>query len=217
MKDLHFIVGASIGSGSDSTAIAIIEQEIWEESRYRAKTHELRLRHLDRLPLEGGWPETVTHFDALLKRVEIKDAEGFGRVDVILDITGASKAIVGLFEGARIKPHTVTIAGTEEDVRGNDWRVPKMELVGNLVMLYQSEKLKMASELDLTDTFIKELKNFRLRPPPVDPKDPEAWRERQHDDLIFAVAVAAWRAHKHVPRKRQKVVYPPGHISNRMT
>ena len=217
MKDLHFIVGASIGSGSDSTAIAIIEQEIWKDDRYRAVTHELRLRHLERLPLEGGFPETKERVVALLQRDEIKAAESFRGVDVILNVTGAGRAIVGLFEGAGIKPHTVTIRGTEVVVEGNDLHIPKLELVSNLKMLYQSEKLKMASELDLTDTLVKELQAFRLRPSPVNPNDPEAWRERQHDDLIFAVAVAAWRGHTHVPRKRQKIVYPPGHVSNNVT
>ena len=216
MKHIHFIVGVSVGTGPDSTALAIIEQEVWQEDRYKAVTHELRLRHLERLPLEGGFPETRERVVALLQRDEIKDAESFKSADVILDITGASHAIVDLFRGAGIRPLTVTISGTEVDVKSDAWRVPKMELVGNLLMLYQSEKLKMASELDLTDTFVKELQDFRLRPPPVNPKDPEAWRERQHDDLIFAVAVAAWRAHKHVPRQRQKVVYPPGHVSNNM-
>ncbi len=47
MTDLHYIVGASVGDGSDSTAIAIIEQEITQDARYRPVTHIHRLRWLD--------------------------------------------------------------------------------------------------------------------------------------------------------------------------
>ena len=217
MTDLHYIVGVSVGDGSDSTALAIIEQEITQDARYKPVTHIHRLRWLDRLPLDGGFPETVDRVVALLQQDEIKDAESFGTADVILDVTGAGRAIVGLFEGKGIKPHTVTIRGTEEVVEGNDFHIPKLELVSNLKLLYQTDKLKIAAGLDLAPTFVKELQAFRLRPPPVDSKDPEAWRERQHDDLIFAVAVAAWRGHTHVPRKKRgPIVYPPGHVSNNL-
>ena len=215
MTDLHYIVGASVGDGSDSTAIAIIEQEITQDARYRPVTHIHRLRHLERLPLDGGFPETRDRVVALLEQDEIRDAESFGAADVILDVTAAGRAIVELFEGKGIKPHTVTIRGAEVVVEGNDLHIPKLEIVSNLKMLYQTDKLKIAAGLDLAPTFVKELKAFRLRPSPVDPKDPEAWRDRPHDDLIFAVAVAAWRAHAHVPRKKRgKVVYPPSHVSN---
>ena len=77
--------------------------------------------------------------------------------------------------------------------------MPKIELVGNLQVLYQTERLKMASALELVSTLIDELRDFKMRPPRIDPSDPETWREGQFDDLMFAVALAAWRASREVP------------------
>ena len=57
----------------------------------------------------------------------------------------------------------------------------------------------MASALDLVSDLTGELQQFSMKPPRINPNDPEAWREGQFDDLVFAVAVAAWRAVRHVP------------------
>ena len=53
--------------------------------------------------------------------------------------------------------------------------------------------------LELVTTLVDELTNFKMRPPRIDPSDPETWREGQFDDLVFAVALAAWRASRHIP------------------
>ena len=215
MKYHHFILGASIGVGSEPTAIAIIEQEVWVEGRERPETHERRLRWFDQFPPDCDDPETVERINALLERPEIKEAEDTGHVDVILDTTASGRAIVDLFKGPGIKLYTVTIGGTEEDLTDPNWRIPKVEAIGNLRTLIQSHKLKVMTEHKLVKAFTKEVLAYRPRRPPVNPNDPEAWRERPHDDIVFAAAVAAWRAKKHTPRlKRGKIVYPPNHVSN---
>ncbi len=68
-------------------------------------------------------------------------------------------------------------------------------------MLYQTKKLKTAEKLPLAETFIEELQKFRLKSPVLSATDFEAWREGAHDDLVFAVALAAWRA-RCVPKPR---------------
>ncbi len=201
-KHPHFIVGASLGTGMQPTAIAVIEQEVLKGSRWLPETGALRLKYLDRVPLEASYPEIVTRISTLLEAPEIKDGETCGTPDVILDVTGSGKAIIELFKRAEIKAVLVKIvgAGAEEDEHeANDWRVPKVELVGALRVVYEAERLKMAKGLDLVKTLVRELGEFKMRPPRIDPKDPESWREGQFDDLVFAVALAVWRASRRVP------------------
>ncbi len=199
-KHLHFILGASIGTGIQPTAVAVLEHEVWKNEKWKPETVALSLRYLERIPLDAGYPDTVSRIDTLLKTTAIKDEECDKASDLVLDVTGSGRAVVELFDRAAIAPIVVTITGAgvrEEEAK--DWRIPKVELVGNLQVLYQTERLKMASALELVPTLIDELRDFKMRPPRIDPNDPETWREGQFDDLVFAVALAAWRASRHVP------------------
>ncbi len=201
-KHLHYIIGASLGTGVQPTAVAVLEHEVWKNDHWKPETVALSLRHLDRVTVGAGYPETVERISALLESSEIKDNECDRTVDLILDITGSGRAPVELFERAEIRPILVNITGAgqrEDQTESGDWRIPKVELVGNLQVMYQTERLKMAKGLELVSTLADELRDFKMRPPRIDPSDPETWREGQFDDLVFAVALAAWRASRHVP------------------
>ncbi len=196
----HFIISASLGEGIQPTALAVVEQEIVKGRSWRAENKALRLRHLERLPLQESYPDIVARVSTLLEAPEVKDEERCGGAQVVLDVTGSGRAILELFEAAEIKPIVVTITGAlEEKVDSNDWRVPKVELVGALRVVYETERLKMAKSLAFVPTLLDELRDFKMRPPRIDPSDPESCREGQFDDLVFAVALAAWRASRHVP------------------
>ncbi len=89
----------------------------------------------------------------------------------------------------------------ENEINPRDWRLPKIELVGNLQILFQTEKLKTAKALPLVPVLLQELQDFKLKPAPVNLTDTESWREGQHDDLVFAVGLAAWRAVRETPSR----------------
>ncbi len=201
-KHLHYILGVSLGTGIQPTAVAVLEHEVWRSVNWEPETVALRLRYLERIPLDAGYPDTIERIDTLLKTAGIKDEECDENPDVVLDVTGSGRAPVELFERAEIEPILVTITGAtapEEEANPDDWRIPKVELIGNLQVMYQTGRLKMAKDLDLVPTLVDELRDFKMRPPRLDPSDPETWREGQFDDLVFAVALSAWRASRHVP------------------
>ena len=201
----HFIIAASLGTSMQPTAIAVLEQEVLKNRNRVAETGALQLRHLERLPLDVNYPKTAARISKLLETKEIKDEEKCGGAEVLLDLTGSGRAIVELFERAEIQPISVRIIGagmSEEKAQSGEWRIPKVELIGALRVLYEAERLKTAKGLDLVPELLNEFRNFKMRPPRIDPNDPESWREGQSDDLIFAVALAAWRASRHVPYPR---------------
>jgi hypothetical protein len=199
----HFIIAASLGTGIQPTAIAVVEQEVLKGDRWLQETGALRLRHLERLPVDTTYPKTVDRISTLLTTPEIDDGDKCGGAEVVLDITGSGRAILEIFKRRDIRPVVVRIVGAghrEEQIKPTwDWHVPKLELVGALRVVFEAGRLKMARELDLVQDLLNELREFNMRPPRIDPGDPETWRDTEMDDLVFAVALAAWRANRHVP------------------
>jgi hypothetical protein len=59
-------------------------------------------------------------------------------------------------------------------------------------VLLQSGRLKVADALPEADTLLRELENFKAEVPTKVDDDLAAWRERAHDDLVLAAALAAW-------------------------
>jgi hypothetical protein len=199
----HFIIAASLGVGIQPTAIAVVEQEVLKADRWLEEAGGLRLRHLERLPVETTYPKTVDRISTLLETPEIKVGEKCGGAEVVLDITGSGRAILEIFKRADILPVVVRIIGAgqrEEQVKPTwDWHVPKIELAGVLRVVFEAGRLQMAKDLELVQTLMNELREFKMRPVRIDPGDPETWRDTEFDDLVFAVALAAWRASRYVP------------------
>lgn len=199
----HYIVGVSVGPSAQHTALAVIEQEVLCQGSYGTKCGELRLRHLDRLPLGTSYPEIVGKAKKIIEGVEKQ--EGDTMSDLVVDITGVGRGILSLMDDEGFSPIVVTITGGtgETEAKSDDWRIAKTELVSNLQLQYQMRKLKTAKGLDLANTFVEEMMNFKLKAPSLSTDDFEAWREGAHDDLVFAVALAVWRGSRHVPANQK--------------
>ena len=75
---------------------------------------------------------------------------------------------------------------------GCGFLAPKVELVGTLQVLLQTRRLQIADALVDAPVLVRELETFRAAPPVLRGETVESWRERDHDDLVLAVAVAAW-------------------------
>jgi hypothetical protein len=84
-----------------------------------------------------------------------------------------------------------------KDDRGGNL-VPKKDLVGVLQVLLQAKGLKVAQHLAFAGTLAEELQQFRMKTAPLT-DDVVEWRERPHDDLVLAVAVAAWHGERPCP------------------
>ena len=89
---------------------------------------------------------------------------------------------------------------------GGGLRVPKRDLASAPLVLMQNGQLKIAQDLALAETLKKELLNFKVKINIATAHDSyEAWREGDHDDLVFSVALACW-AGERFP-KRGATVY----------
>jgi hypothetical protein len=208
-QEVTYVVGLDLGQAQDYTALAVLERSRWvpeplvtygamgrvetiagpttlfppaSERRYAA-------RHLERFPLGTSYPAIVDRVVALFARVPLTNST------LAVDETGVGRAVVDLLRKARprctLRPITIT-AGNAVVPDGAGWHVPKKELVGNLQVLLQSRRLQVARTLPDAAVLIQELEAFRVKITAAAHEIFEAWRERDKDDLVLAVAMAAW-------------------------
>jgi hypothetical protein len=77
--------------------------------------------------------------------------------------------------------------------------VPKKELIATLQVLLQTRRLQIAPSLHDAPILVRELENYRVKISPARNEIFEPWREGQHDDLVLAVALAAWAGERALP------------------
>lgn len=159
----------------------------------------LRLRHLKRSPLRTPYGEIITELRGLL----MADAVGHLPTALVVDKTGVGAGVVDYMRDKGLRPTPVTIHGGNRVIWepwhvGGGVRVPKRDLVSAVEVLLQNGRLEIAPELEHARLLKQELLNFKVK---IDPKTAhdsyEHWREGDHDDLVLAVALAAWRREYH--------------------
>lgn len=203
MRERPYFIGLDLGQSHDFTAMAIAERtELrgeWDAAQWAyRKMAALDLRYLERIPLGTPYPEVVERVRAVTRSGELE-----GRCQVIVDGTGVGRAVVDMLRGAdlgcMIWPAVVTSG--ERETRGEGyWRVPKRELIIGLQVLLQRGGLRIAAGIPLGPLLVEEMATMRVRETASGREQYGAWREGEHDDLVFAVALANWGAKRAYPR-----------------
>jgi hypothetical protein len=193
-----YYMSVDLGQAADYTAISVLETLPPPAGRPEAPAGYL-LRHLERPPLGTTYPAIVARVVQLLDRAPLSREE----TPLVVDKTGVGRPVTDMFRAEGLHPHTITITGghTVTTNSPSDMYVPKKELASTLVAVYQSRRLQMPAGLELGPVLIKELLNFR---PKINIATGnvsfEAWRERDHDDLVLSVAMALWLAESQAMR-----------------
>lgn len=146
------------------------------------------VRHLERFPLGTAYPTIVRRVRQLMQAPPLVD-----RAQLVVDATGVGKPVVDLLTEAGLEPISVTITGGDSTTHeGRQYRVPKRELVTTVQVLLQPDRLKIAKGLPEAMTLMKEMLAFKVKITVSGHDTYEAWRERDHDDLVLAVCMATW-------------------------
>ena len=72
--------------------------------------------------------------------------------------------------------------------------VAKRQRVSVLQVLLGNRRLRVAEGLAEARTLQRELETFQVKLTAAGNEQFESWRDRDHDDLVLAVALAAWSA-----------------------
>jgi hypothetical protein len=186
----RYFVGLDLGQASDFTALAVLERPAHTAT---ARRTVYALRHLRRFPLGTPYAEVVDEVRGLLCTPPLPGAF------LVVDQTGVGQAVVALLADelrgqvtCSFCPVTLT-TGHEVSIGENgSVYVPKKELVSVLQVLLQLRRLQVARTLPEALLLVKELEHFRVKVTTPRTETFESWREGKNDDLVFAVALAAW-------------------------
>jgi hypothetical protein len=199
MNDSIFFAGLDLGQVNDPTALAIFERP---HKRPRiCGTADPKpvyaVRHLQRFPLGTSYPAIVAGVRDILTRPPLDKAQVF----LAVDKTGVGAAVCDLVRPVFPNMVAVTITSGEAVSRGpGGLNVPKRELAGILITLMQTGRLLIAKDLPEAPLLKDELENFKVKINVATGNESfEAWREKDHDDLVLAVALAAWLGERTPP------------------
>lgn len=187
----RFVTGLDLGQSRDYTAIAVLERSrvpsaIPDE---RGEDH-YAVRHLERMPLGTSYTAVCDHLVKLFAKPPLSETM------LAVDETGVGRPVVDLLDTSRIQAdiRPITITGGHEAHRGElmGWKVPKKCLVSTMQVLLQARRLTVAKSLAFAPVLVEELRNFQVKITESAHETFGAWREGSHDDLVLAIACAAW-------------------------
>ncbi|WP_020473439.1 phage terminase large subunit family protein [Zavarzinella formosa] len=191
----RYFAGLDLGQARDYTAIAVLSRPRLTGGETKTdRKPSYAVPHLARFPLGTPYPEMVASVVELLKTPALRGSF------LVVDQTGVGRAVVDLLADALRGNVTcsmcpVTTTGGSNIMAGREGRgfhVPKKELVGILQLLLQTRRLQIARSLPEVGTLVNELEAFRVKITVSANETLGAWRERDHDDLVLAAALAAW-------------------------
>ena len=192
-----FLIGVDLGQARDFTAIAVMER-IEELTGKAAKGRWLtqvryEMPHLERPPRGTSYPAIIARLKDMIAKLP-----AYERLKIVVDRTGVGRPVVDLMRAAKLQIIPITITGSGKVSGGafGGYNVPKKELVSNLVIVFQADRLKIARALPEAPVLVEELQNFKLKITTAGNDTYEAWRESDHDDLVLAAAMAAWYGEK---------------------
>ena len=180
----RFYLGLDLGQAQDYSALAIAERRVeltgTKDPVTFAPHTETRIfvRHLERIPLQTPYPQVVERVRAVTHGYRDR------RLQVVMDATGVGAAVRDMLIQARLGVELigVTITGGQQVsvAFGGGFHVPRHDLLANLRVLLEKRMLEITVSGPPADALHTELHRWG--------------RRSAHDDLVFAVALACWKA-----------------------
>lgn len=191
-----YFAGLDLGPVQEPTALAVLERTRVADAPGRTVAH-YAVRHLQRFTPGTPYPALAAELARLFLDPPLRDTL------LAVDQTGVGRPVVELLRQAkvraRLRPITIT-SGHRATYAGDELLLPKKDLISALQLLLQSRRLRVSPALPEAQTLVQELETFRMKVTVAD-EESLAWREGRNDDLVLAVAVAAWEAERDVPWK----------------
>jgi hypothetical protein len=192
-EPVKYFSGLDLGQPSQYTALAVLERTTQTDSENPGRNLRFyAVRHLERFELGTSFPEICARLKAVFSDERLQGST------LTVDRTVVGQPVIDLLRRAHLgvstQPLTITAGQQSEYDQYGTSIVPKNELVSTLQILLQTRRIKVAPSLPHAKTLTKELTRFRAKSTLVSVDTLEDWREGPHDDLVLAVAIAAWQS-----------------------
>jgi hypothetical protein len=194
---VRHVIGLDLGQAGQHSALAILEQT-WQRvgKEHVSLLPSYTLGHLKRWPLGTSYSAIVSDLAAVMASPRLRDPI------LAIDETGVGRAVIELFRQAEMPAYLQRIAITAAPYsklgENGAWQVPRKDLAGSVQVLLESGRLQFLAVPERA-LLVDELLAFRVKNPLVDTTTVESWRERDHDDLVLATAIASWSGQKQGP------------------
>jgi hypothetical protein len=190
---ITYVAGLSLGQASEATGFVVLERRATGGGMFQRPDAAYSVRHLARFPPGTPYAAVVEGLKAAFAEPPLQHST------LLVDQTAVGRRVFDLvregLQGASTLGLGVTASQAPPTYDAGTFLVPKKDLVGVLQVLLQGRRLKVAPALEMAATLAEELQQFRLKAVPLT-EDVVEWRERPHDDLVLAVAVAAWQGER---------------------
>jgi len=198
LRPVRHFVGVDLGQQADFSAVAVVQHSEAFLGAEQGWADFQALRYLRRWPLKTPYPQIVRNVGRLVSSGKLIDPL------MVVDSTGVGRAVCDLFAeaGLGVTMRRVTITAGHKVNRDEDggWLVPKRELVSVVQRLLQTRRLTFA-KVPSREILVRELLAFRIKISTALNEIFESWRERDHDDLVLATALACWAAEATAARR----------------
>jgi hypothetical protein len=154
---------------------------------------KLYLRHIERVPLGTRYPDVIRRVRDLYLKLRGRSREPYS-VRLVVDYTGVGRPAVDLLLEHGLQPVPILLTGGSQPVEHDTYiTVPVRDLIGSTQRLIEERRLKYPARLPELNRFILEMQTFKRKISLRTGHDSyEAWRESDHDDLVFAVSLCCW-------------------------
>jgi hypothetical protein len=197
------VIGLDLGKYTDYSALASVTWTIPVSVPHNWKA-DYNVPTLHRWPLLTSYKDIGAEVIKFDQKLAEKAAPGQVTIPplIVVDATGVGEAVVEcLYEqlaAAKAKGNLcgVTITAGQAVTHGRRpgrCNVAKMALVSILQVLLGNHRLHLA-EQDYARVLLQELETFQMKTTDALNVTYESLRERDHDDLVLAVALACWGA-----------------------
>ena len=187
-----FVVGLDLGQRHDPSALAVVEREEPRLAWMPGMSVRLGVRYLERMLLGTSYPDVVARVcDIML------DPRMNGQSHLVVDATGVGAAVMDLLRLAGMRGRTTAViitGGDQAHGSGDQWYVPKRELLTGLESSLECGELRIARKLPEAERLLKEFENMRMEARVNGRWKMGAEGEGEHDDLVMALSLACWRA-----------------------
>src|SRR5580704_8446364 len=139
-----FFVGLDLGQKRDFSAVAVVERVARNLAWISPEFRHFQVRYLERMPLGTAYVRVVNRVSEIMQHPALDG----GRL--VVDATGVGAPVVEMLRGVRpaCRVTAVTItSGEQAHGRGEEWHVPKKDLMAGLEILLEEGQLRIPRKL----------------------------------------------------------------------